>query len=314
MSFSDWRYLLFLFIPAILLAWIWLRDRLPALGWGSNRRVALPQDFGISKSGRWWDFFIRCFQSSMPLMMAMAIILLAGPRHLSVPKAERELTNIEFCLDLSGSMMGKFGSGTRYDAAMESINGFVAQRPGDAFGMTVFGSKAQHWIPLTTDPSAFRCAVPFLNPRKLPPGYGGGTMIGLGLKKCQEVLVTRETGDRMIILVSDGVSADLGNGVEEVIGKSLRDDNIVVYSIHIGSGITPPEVSTITNIANGKSFNPQDVQSLQSVFKRIDKMEVAEMKQTYAEVLDWFSPFSIAGISFAGLAMMSLMLFRYTPW
>jgi len=118
----------------------------------------------------------------------------------------------------------------------------------------------------------------------------------------------------MIILVSDGVSADLGNGVEEVIGKSLRDDNIVVYSIHIGSGITPPEVSTITNIANGKSFNPQDVQSLQSVFKRIDKMEVAEMKQTYAEVLDWFSPFSIAGISFAGLAMMSLMLFRYTPW
>ena len=314
MSFSDWRILLLLFIPASLLAWIWLRDRLPSLGLGSNRRVALPQDFGISKSGHWWVFFIRCFLSAMPLMMAMAIILLAGPRHLSVPKAERELTNIEFCLDLSGSMTGKFGAGTRYDAAMESINGFVDQRPGDAFGMTVFGTKAQHWIPLTTDPSAFRCAVPFLNPRKLPPGYGGGTMIGLGLKKCQEVLVTREKGDRMIILVSDGVSADLGDGIEEEIGKSLRDDNIVVYSIHIGTGATPPEVSTITNIANGKSFSPQDVQSLQGVFNRIDKMEVAEMKQTYAEILDWFSPFSIAGISFAGLALFSLITFRYTPW
>jgi len=313
-SFSDWRILMFLFIPASLLAWVWLRDRLPALGLGSDRRVALPQDFGVARSGRWSDFFIRCFLSAMPLMMAMAIILLAGPRHLSVPKAERELTNIEFCLDLSGSMMGKFGSGTRYDAAMKSINGFVDQRPGDAFGMTVFGSEAQHWIPLTTDPSAFRCAVPFLNPRKLPPGYGGGTMIGLGLKKCQEVLVTRETGDRMIILVSDGASFDLGDGQEEVIGKSLRDDNIVVYSIHIGNGVTPPEVSTITNIANGKSFNPQDVQSLQGVFNRIDKMEVAEMKQTYAEVLDWFTPFSIAGISLAGMALFSLLLFRYTPW
>lgn len=314
MSFNDWRFLLFLFIPAFLLAWIWLRDRLPTLGLGSDRRIALPQDFGVARPGRWSDFFIRCFLSAMPLMMAMAIILLAGPRHLSVPKAERELTNIEFCLDLSGSMMGRFGAGTRYDAAMESINGFVDKRPGDAFGMTVFGSQAQHWIPLTTDPSAFRCAVPFLNPRKLPPGYGGGTMIGLGLKKCQEVLVTRETGDRMIILVSDGASFDLGDGAEEVIGKSLRDDNIVVYSIHIGEGITPPEVSTITNIANGRSFNPQDVQSLQGVFQRIDKMEVAEMKQTYAEVLDWFTPFSIAGISLAGMGLFSMLLFRYTPW
>jgi Ca-activated chloride channel family protein len=314
MSFSDWRILLFLFMPATLLAWIWLRDRLPGLGFGSDRRVALPQDFGISKSGHWYDFFIRCFRSSLPLMMATAIILLAGPRHLSVPKAERELTNIEFCLDLSGSMMAKFGTGTRYDAAMAAINGFVSKRPGDAFGLTVFGDQAQHWIPLTTDPSAFRCAVPFLNPRRLPPGYGGGTMIGLGLKKCQETLVTRETGDRMIILVSDGVSFDLGDGAEEEIGKSLRDDNIVVYSIHIGGGVTPPEVSTITNIANGKSFNPSDVQSLEGVFNRIDKMEVAEMKQTYAEVLDWFRPFSIAGISMAGLALMSLLMFRYTPW
>ncbi|MEM6981319.1 MAG: vWA domain-containing protein [Planctomycetota bacterium] len=314
MSFSEWRFLLLLFIPAAILAWIWLRDRLPSLGLGSDRRIALPQDHGVQRSGRWFDFFIRCFLSSLPLMLAAAIILLAGPRHLSVPKAERELTNIEFCLDLSGSMTARFGTGTRYDAAMAAINGFVDKRPGDAFGLTVFGDQAQHWIPLTTDPSAFRCAVPFLNPRKLPPGYGGGTMIGLGLKKCQEVLVTREKGDRMIILVSDGASFDLGDGAAEEVGKSLRDDNIVVYSIHIGNGVTPPEVSTVTNIARGKSFNPQDTQSLQGVFDRIDRMEVAEMKQTYAEVLDWFTPFSIAGTSFVGLSLLSLVMFRYTPW
>jgi len=313
-TFSDWRILLLLFIPAIFLAWIWLRDRLPSLGLGSDRRIALPQDFGVAKSGRWSDFFIRCFLSAMPLMMATAIILLAGPRRLGVPKAERELTNIEFCLDLSGSMTGKFGTGTRYDAAMEAINSFVEKRSGDAFGLTVFGDNAEHWIPLTTDPSAFRCAVPFLNPRKLPPGYGGGTMIGLGLKKCQEVLVTRETGDRMIILVSDGASFDLGDGKEEIIGKSLAEDNIVVYSIHIGNGVTPPEVSAVTNIAGGKSFNPQDAQSLEGVFARIDKMEAAELKRTYAEVLDWFGPFSIAGISFSGMTLVSLLMFRYTPW
>lgn len=314
MSFGNWYILLALFIPALMLAWIWLRDRFPSLGFGSDRRVALPQDHGVAKSGWAWNFLIRCFLSAAPLMMATAVILLASPRHLDVPQEKRELTNIEFCLDLSGSMMAKFGSGSRYDAAMIALNGFVAQREGDAFGLTVFGDNAEHWIPLTTDPSAFRCATPFLNPRRLPPGYGGGTMIGLGLKKCQEVLVTRETGDRMIILISDGASFDLGNGREEEIGRSLRDDKIVVYSIHIGNGMTPPEVSTITNISNGASFSPQDTQALQNVFRKIDSMEVAELTRTYAEVLDWFKPFAIAGLSFIGVALCSLLGLRYTPW
>jgi len=314
MSFGNWQILFALFVPASMLVWIWLRDRFSQLGLGSERRVALPQDHGIARSGRVSDFFIKCFLSTGPLILALAIIVMAGPRRLGVPKAERELTNIEFCLDLSGSMNGPFGSGTRYDAAMASINGFVEQRKGDAFGLTVFGTNADHWIPLTTDPSAFKCSVPFLNPRKLPPGYGGGTMIGLGLRKCQEVLVTRETGDRMIILVSDGVSADLGSGQEEEIGRSLREDKIVVYSIHIGGGMTPPEVSTITNITGGESFSPSDVASLQNVFRRIDSMEVAEMKQTYAEVLDWFFPFCILGLVFIGTSLISQLGMRYTPW
>ncbi|MEM9411931.1 MAG: vWA domain-containing protein [Planctomycetota bacterium] len=314
MSFGNWYVLLALFIPALMLTWIWLRDRFPKLGLGSDQRLALPQDFGVAKQARFTDFLLRCFSSAAPLMFALAIILLAEPRHLGVPQEKRELTNIEFCLDLSGSMTGGFGEGTRYDAAMAAINGFVEKREGDAFGLTVFGSNAQHWIPLTTDASAFRCSTPFLNPRKLPRGYGGGTMIGKGLRKCQEVLITRETGDRMIILVSDGQSADLGNGQEEEIGRSLRDDKIVVYSIHIGGGISPPEVSAITNITGGESFSPGDVQALQNVFEKIDKMEVAQMEKTYAEVLDWFGPFSATGLSLAGVCLLSMLGLRYTPW
>ena len=314
MSFGNWYILIGLFLPATILAWIWLRDRFPSLGFGSEGRVALPLDHGMAKGGRFSDFFIKCFISAAPLMLAAAIILAAGPRHLDVPKEKRELTNIEFCLDLSGSMMARFGIGTRYDAAMDAMNGFVNKREGDAFGLTVFGDNAEHWIPLTTDASAFRCAKPFLNPFRLPPGYGGGTMIGLGLRKCHEVLVTREKGDRMIILVSDGASFDLGGGQEEEIGRLMRDDNIRVYAIHIGGGRTPPEVSTITNISGGEAFSPTDKHALQNVFRQIDQMEEADMSRTYAEVLDWFSPFSIAGLSFVGLSLLSLLGLRYTPW
>ncbi|MEZ6096982.1 MAG: VWA domain-containing protein [Pirellulaceae bacterium] len=314
-SFGNWMILLWLFVPASMVMWIWLRDRLPVLGWGSDRRVALPQDYSVTRHGWFADFVLKCFGSTAPLLLAVAIILLAGPRHLGVPRSQRELTNIEFCLDLSGSMTSKFGNGSRYDAAIAAINGFVEKRKGDAFGLTVFGTETQHWIPLTSDASAFRCATPFLNPAKgLPPGYGGGTMIGKGLRKCRDALLDRDEGDRMIVLVSDGASADLGSGQEEELGRLLRDDQIVVYSIHIGEGISPPEVSTITNITGGVSFNPTDVQALNHVFSRIDQMQVAKVDRTYVEVLDWFQPFVICGMGLLSLLVVSMLGLRYTPW
>ena len=43
-------------------------------------------------------------------------------------------------------------------------------------------------------------------------------------------------------------------------------------------------------------------------------MEVAELTRTYAEVLDWFNPFAIAGLSLIGVSLLSLLGVRYTPW
>ena len=76
------------------------------------------------------------------LLLAIAILLLAGPRRFEQPRSEREMTNILFCLDVSGSMTAPFGAGSRYDAAMTSLNDFISFRKGDAFGLTVFGILA----------------------------------------------------------------------------------------------------------------------------------------------------------------------------
>ena len=67
------------------------------------------------------------------------------------------LTNLEFCLDVSGSMMAQYGSGTRSDKALEAIVDFTSYRKGDAFGLTAFGTEVLHWVPVTnftctTDP------------------------------------------------------------------------------------------------------------------------------------------------------------------
>ncbi len=148
------------------------------------------------------------------------------------------LTNIEFCVDISGSMTAPFGSGSRYDGSMEAINEFLDYREGDAFGLTFFGNNVLHWVPLTSDVSAVKCAPPFMRPEVAPPWFGG-TEIGKALLACRKILADREEGDRMIVLVSDGMSFDLTGGTDEQIAAELREDNITVYAIHISDSAVP---------------------------------------------------------------------------
>ncbi len=165
--------------------------------------------------GRGWAVVLAIAESVPALILAMVIVLLAGPQQLSAPRTKRVLTNIEFCVDVSSSMTSPLGDGSRYDASMKAIDDFLDVRKGDAFGLTFFGNNVLHWVPLTGDPSAIRCAPPFMKPENVPH-WMGGTMIGKALLACKEILTSREEGDRMIILVSDGESSDLCGGNDRI--------------------------------------------------------------------------------------------------
>jgi Ca-activated chloride channel family protein len=196
---------------------------------------------------------------------------------------------------------------------MKAIDEFLKIRHGDAFGLTFFGNNVIHWVPLTGDPSAVRCAPPFMKPENVPH-WMGGTMIGKALLACKEILAAREEGDRMIILVSDGESADLFGGSDESIAQTLKKDGIVVYSIHISSGDPPSEIVNITGITGGEVFPVDDPLALQSVFRRIDEMKATRLEKTAPELLDDFAPFCKAGLSILGAIGLALFGLRYTPW
>ena len=194
MPFAHWPVLSLLVIPSGLLVWVWMRR---AATWCCRSITAQQQ------SGRWLGSMVNVVEMLPPLVLAVVVFILAGPQQLSEPRTKRALSNIEFCVDISGSMTAPFGEGSRYDASMEAINEFLDFRQGDAFGLTFFGNNVLHWVPLTTDTSAIRCSVPFMRPEIAPPWFGG-TEIGKALLACKRRLADREEGDRMIILVSDG--------------------------------------------------------------------------------------------------------------
>lgn len=304
MSFAYPFVLLLLVAPLALLVWTWKR---------SDGRVALPFDHGRPNAARGWAFLIGLGESLPALVLAAVIVILAGPQQLSSPRSRRALTNIEFCVDVSGSMTAPFGEGSRYDASMKAIDEFLDIRKGDAFGLTFFGNNVLHWTPLTSDASAIRCAPPFMKPDNVPP-WMGGTMIGQALMACKNVLVERPEGDRMIILVTDGDSFDLSNGNDETIAQDLKRNNIAVFEIHISEGDPPPEIINITSATGGEVFPVGDPGSLESVFKRIDSMQASRLEKTAPEVLDDFRPVCLAGLSLLGLTGLTLFGLRYNPW
>ncbi|MEJ6718602.1 MAG: VWA domain-containing protein [Akkermansiaceae bacterium] len=305
MSFAHPIVLLALAIPVLLIVFQWMTRA---------RALPLPFDHQKSPHRKWLALLLNLVNTLPYLVLATLILIAAGPRTFERPKSERELTNIMFCLDVSGSMTASFGPGDRYDSAMESLNEFLDYRKGDAFSLMVFGGDNLRWVPLTTDVSAFRHAPPFLHPSKLPNWFNGGTFIGKALKQAEKELLTTETGDRLIILLSDGASFDLSDGNDVKIARSLADNNITVFAIHIGGGAPPAEVSVISSITGGETFAAGDPNALKAVFQRIDEMAQASLVRLTPDPVDYFRPYLITAFSLAGVYLLTLFGLRYTPW
>jgi len=303
-SFNRPWVLWFLVLPAIGLYWIWNRR---------SHGVPIPVDHSKHGSGIVTRIFISLAEST-PILVSMIVIwILAGPVILGKPTQKRAVTNIQFCVDISGSMTSRFGEGSRYDASMEAINSFLDFREGDAFGLSFFGNAVLHWCPLTTDTSAIRCSPPFMRPEIAPPWFGG-TSIGKALLSCRQLLMEQADGDRMIILVSDGASSDLSGGNDTDIAKRCIEQGIKVFAIHIANSDAPAEIVNITSLTGGEVFNPGDPDSLADVFRQIDNMQKSEIEQTIAEQLDHFTPYAFLGLLLLGISLLSTFGLRYTPW
>ncbi|MFN3243882.1 MAG: vWA domain-containing protein [Planctomycetota bacterium] len=299
--------LLLLALPVIHLYWVWARR---------SGRFSMPFDSdGSRRLGSGWLMrgLLGIGESLPALLFAVAILLIALPQELAAPKKKRALTNIQFLVDISGSMSAKFGEGNRFDASMKAIDEFLSFREGDSFGLTFFGNNYLHWSPLTSDPSALRNALPFMGPGNAPPGFGG-TEIGKAVLGAREVLTSRPDGDRMMILVTDGDSPDLEGGAAMQIAKRLRADEIRLFAINIQDREAKAPLVNLARTSGGEVWNPGDRSALANVFAEIDKMNKAKIEQGTAELVDWFFPFCVAGLSVLGAFVLFLLGWRHTPW
>ena len=303
MTFAYPAVLTLLALPVLLMVWEWRRR---------GTVVALPFDHANARRGRWLECTVKTANLLAPMLLAVSIILLAGPQRPLSQGTQRVLTNIELVLDVSGSMTAQYGDGRRADKAVEALQEFVNHRKGDAFGVTLFGTEVLHWVPLTKDLDALKHSAPFMKPEAMPP-YMGGTRIGLALRSVHKILADRPKGDKMIVLISDGSSGDL-RGQSHKISSDLNGDDIVLYYIHVANGQPQQEVYDIASRTGGEAFVAGDPAALQAVFEKIDAMQPAKFKPETPIPADNFRPFALAGLSMLALQLLTLFGIRFTPW
>ena len=309
MSFHHPQLLWLLALPVLWGFWQWVRRGHP---------IVLPFDHGQQRDGRWLRVLVNLAGTLPAVLLAIAVLMLAGPRQPAPPLDERILNNIIICLDVSGSMGTPFGpKGTRFQAAVEATKQFCSFRKGDAFGLTIFGSEYVHWIPPTKELSAIINATQYVRPENMP-GWMGGTLIASALRGCRDELVRTPEGDRAVVLVTDGGSGDFQNGGDRAVAQELADRKIRVFSILIGAGefgdMGAGGLYTIASATGGKVFTAGDNAGLATVFHEIDGMQKAKFKQVTADWVDHYTPLAVIGLTAAALLGFSLLGLRYTPW
>ncbi len=135
----------------------------------------------------------------------------------------------------------------------------------------------------------------------------------MALKAAEKTMLAGDTGDRMIVLFTDGESFDLENGQDVEIANGLKANGIKVYAIHVAEGGMPDTVGVIASITGGEVFSAGDPAALKSIFARIDEMQKAPLKRVMPDPIDFYQPLSLAGLGIGALYLLTLFGLRHTP-
>lgn len=164
--------------------------------------------------------------------------------------------DVAIVLDSSGSMRTNDPQGLRRQASKNFIDALI---DGDQVAVVDFDSSARLFQSLTTDFAAAKAAVDRVN-------SSGGTNIGAGVSVANTELIANGAPDhaRIMILLTDGRGS-----YNTSLTTQAADNDIVIYTIGLGSGVDASLLQGIADGTGGQYFAVAQADELPEVFSRI---------------------------------------------
>ena len=321
---KEYLFLLLLLVPYIIWYLLYRKKTEPTIRMSDTRAYRF--------APRSWKVMLMPVQLVLRLaVFVLLILILARPQtHNSWNNKSIEGIDIMLAMDVSGSMLAEDLRPNRIEAAKQVAAEFIAGRPNDNIGLTIFAGEAFTQCPMTTDHASLLNLLHGVRTDLATRGLiEDGTAIGMGLANAVSRLKNSKAKSKVVILLTDGSNnrGDISPMTAAEIAKSL---GIRVYTIGVGTNKVAPypmpvaggvqyvnipveiDSKTLSEIAaatDADFYRATNNKELQNIYKEIDKLEKSKLSvKTYSKRYEAYQPFAIAAV----LLLLLEILLRIT--
>lgn len=269
------------------------------------------------------------------LFFFVCLVMVIARPQLANSSEDKDVEGIDIMLavDISTSMLTQDFKPNRVEALKSIAKEFIAKRPNDNIGLTLFAGEAFTQCPLTTDHNVLIGLYDSVDDEMA--GHGtieDGTAIGDGIMNALLRLRESKTKSKVIILLTDGVH-NCGNVTPLTAAEIAKQYKVRIYTIGIGRNgmapfptgynstiMVPVEIDEKTMIkiseeTGGKYFRAEENNDLSEIYSEIDQMERTKLSSSQINKRrEIYEPFALAGLIAILLeVILNLLILRRIP-
>ena len=236
MEFANKEYLLLLLLIIPYLIWyVMYRKK-------TEPTMRMSDTYAFRYAPRSWKVTLMPLSMLLRILaLPMTVLVLARPQtQNSWSNKSVEGIDIMLAMDVSTSMLAEDLKPNRIEAAKQVASEFIAGRPNDNIGLSIFAGEAFTQCPMTTDHASLLNMLQNVRTDIAARGLiEDGTAIGMGLANAVSRLKESKAKSKVVILLTDGSNnrGDISPMTAAEIAKSL---GIRVYTIGVGTNNVAP--------------------------------------------------------------------------
>ena len=332
MEFANQEYLFLLLLLIPYLIWYLMYRK------KSEPTMRMSDTMVYRYAPRSWKVTLMPIQLLLRLaVFILVVIILARPQtQNSWKNRTMEGIDIMLAMDVSTSMLAEDLKPNRIEAAKKVAAEFIAGRPDDNIGLSIFAGEAFTQCPMTTDHSSLLSLLQNVRTDIAARGLiEDGTAIGMGLANAVSRLKESKAKSKVVILLTDGSNnrGDLSPMTAAEIAKSF---GIRVYTIGVGTNKMAPypvsvggtvqymnipveiDTKTLSEIAaatDGDFYRATNNSELKKIYKEIDKLEKSKLTvKKFSKRYEAYQPYAMVAIALLFLEMLlRITIFRKLP-
>ena len=304
----------------------------------SEPTMRMSDTFAFRYAPKSWKVRLMPLQMILRLVaFTLLVVALARPQTSNSWKnRQSEGIDIMLAMDVSTSMLAEDLKPNRIEAAKMVAAEFIAGRPDDNIGLTIFAGESFTQCPMTTDHASLLNLLQNVRADIAARGLiSDGTAIGMGRANAVGRLKASKAKSKVVILLTDG-SNNMGDISPMTAAEIAQSLGIRVYTIGVGTNKVAPypmpvaggvqyvnmpvEIDTktlgeIAQTTHGDFYRATNTQELKKIYKEIDQLEKSKMSvKKFKKKYDAFQPFvMVAAIALLLEILLRITIFRRIP-